>query len=423
MLGMKLLDLNSVFSKSRIQQYINDLVSDPNKDLRESLYSVMPNGGEIESYPSCTCGHTKYEINLGEKCKVCGDTVVHQTEQELESMFYIKKPTGVKKFLNPTVYIDLVEMCGIGQKVFNPIYFLTISNYKPTKEHKAYRAMLAWGVERSWNYFVENIRELIPRVLDLIVETTSRKMDHEMKAMIDLINYSDELVFCDVLPVLNKLILAIEQTGDIKRKSPTTEKYGLAITDLISLPTTPMRMSAKACVKVGNVVGKAYRGLNAFYDETYQREGKKGGLCRSDTLGLRSPFTWRAVITQICRPHRGDELELPWTASTYLFEPQLLMLLGDELGMSPNEAMDFIADRRRVYCPEMARMFHQILYSFTDKGCPSYHVRYPTLYAASGQLQYITVVKSDPEDKTVGVPAASLAGQNGDFDGKQCYGH
>lgn len=423
MLGMKLLNLNRFFAKSKVQHFINDLVNNPAKDLRESLYSVLPNGGEIESYPSCSNGCTKYEVNLGTTCTKCGEVVMHQSEQELEPMLYIKKPAGVKTFINPTIYLDLIEMSWIGRKAFNPVLFLTISNYKPSKEHKAYLAMQAWDVERNWNYFTDNLRELVPRILQLIVDTTSRKFDNEMKAMIDLVNYADELVFTDVLPVINKLILAIEQTGDIKRKSPTTETYGLAITDLISLPTNPQRMDIKAKTRVGNVVGKAYRGLNDFYDETYQREGKKGGLCRSDTLGLRSPFTWRAVIVQICGPHRGDELELPWTAATYLYEPQILQVLGDEWGLSPSEAMEFLALRRRVYCPKLSELFHRILFSFTPLGSPAYHIRYPTLYSQSGQLQYVTRIKSDPEDKTVGVPAAALSGWNGDFDGDELTGN
>lgn len=429
MLRMALLNLNRVFAKSKLQHFINDIVSDPSKDLRESLYTVLPSGGEIESYPSCWCGHTKYESHLGDICEKCGEPVIHRTEQDLESMFYIKKPAGINTFINPKVYLDLFEMCNINKGTFNPILFLTVSNYKPNKEHKAYKAMLAWEIERNWNYFTANLRTLIPRVLDLIVETTSRKFDHEMQAMIDLINYNDEVVFCDVIPVINKLILAIEQTGDIKQKSPTTEKYGLAITDLISLPTAEdvakgsVSVDAKYLKKANNIVGKAYRGLNDFFDETIKREGKKGGLCRSDTLGLRSPFTWRAVITQICEPHRGDELHLPWTASTYLLEPYILGILGDEWGMTPNEAFDFIARRRRVYCEKLDEMMHRIIYSFTDKGMPTYHVRYPTLYPQSGQLQYVTKIKKDPEDRTASVPAAALPGWNGDFDGDELTGN
>lgn len=424
MLGMQLLDLNDIFSKSKLQLYINDIVNDPGKDLRESLYHVLPNGGLIESYPSCRCGYTKYEESLGERCVKCGEVVTHDNDQNLESHFYIKKPIGINTFINPKIYLDLVTMCEMDKGSFNPIYFLTISNYKPKNEHKAYKAMLAWEIERSWNYFTANLRTLIPRVLDLIVETTSRKFDHEMKAMIDLINYNDDLVYTDVIPVINKLILAIEQTGDIKRKSPTTEKYGLAITDLISLPTEHAHNTntAKYLKRAQDVCGKMYRGLNEFFDETIKREGKKGGLCRSDMLGLRSPFTWRAVITQICIPHRGDEIHLPYTASTYLYEPQILQLLTDEMAMTPNEALNFLAERRRVYCETLHDMMTRIVYSYTDKGSPSYHVRYPTLYSQSGQLQYITVIKKDPEDKTVSVPAAALPGWNGDFDGDELTG-
>ncbi|AFI55419.1 hypothetical protein TSMG0136 [Halocynthia phage JM-2012] len=424
MLGMKLLNLNDVFSKSELQLHINDIVNGPGKDLKENLYNVLPNGGEIESYPSCRCGHTRYEDMLGEICPRCNTPVMHDAEQNLESRFYIAKPVGINKFLNPKIYMDLVEICSINKDTFNPIFFLTISNYKPTKEHKAYKAMLAWEIDRSWNYFVANIRTLIPKVLDLIIETTSRKFDHEMKAMLDLINYDDELIYSDVIPVINKLILAIEQTGDIKRKSPTTEKYGLAITDLISLPTKhgPGTNTVKHIRKVNDVCGKAYRGLNDFYDETIKREGKKGGLCRSDTLGLRSPFTWRAVIVQICVPHRGDELHMPYTACTYLYEPQILQILTDELAMTANEALNFLAERRRVFSNDLHKIMTRIIYSYTDEGSPTYHVRYPTLYSQSGQLQYITVIKKDPEDKTVGVPAAALPGWNGDFDGDELTG-
>lgn len=420
MLGSDLINLNELYAKSKSQLHINDLVEDPTKNLRESLYNVLPEGGLIESYPTCGCGYAKYEENLEETCIKCGDKVEHRSEQNLESMFYIVKPVGVERFINPKIYIDLVTMCSINHNTFNPIHFLTISTYKPNKEHKAYLAMQAWGVERSWNYFVANIRELVPRVLQLIVDTTSRKFDHEMKAMVDLVNYHDDLIYCDVIPVINKLMLAIEQTGDIKRKSPTTEKYGLAITDLISLPTNPKTIipDAKYIKRANDITGKMYKGLNEFFDDTYKREGKKGGLLRGDTLGLRSPFTWRGVIVQITRPHLGDELELPWTASTYLFEPQILRILCDDMAMSPQEALEFIEARRRVHCTILKDMFKRILYSFTDRGCPSYHVRYPTLYQLSGQVQYVNVVKDDPEDKTIGVPAASLAGMNADFDGK-----
>ena len=426
MLRMKLLNLNEVYRLSTNNGIINSIMSDPDRALKDALYEQLPDGGKLESYPHCSCKALKYEYRLGEVCPKCRTPVGYNTEQELESLLYIAKPLGIKRFINPKIFIDLMTLCSMKNGGFNPICYLIDDRYKPSREPKAYKVMQAWEVERNWNYFCDNLRTLVPRIFDLINSHTKRRASqkYEMDAMLEAINYGDELVYCDYIPVVNKLILAIETTGDLKRKSPTTERYGKAITDCISLPYsgTPdaedIVMDERALTRHCNIVGRMYVGLDGFFEETIKREGKKGGLCRSDLFGLRAPFTWRTVITQICRPHKSDELVIPWAPAVGLLEPFILGELT-RLHLTPNEAMGLIEEHRRVYNKLLHKVMTDIIYSFTERGLPASFIRYPSLYRQSNQMMYISEIKADVDDMSTSVPAGALDGWNGDFDGKQ----
>ena len=422
-LKMKMLNLNEKYRKATNHGLLNAVIEDPLRDLKDALYEQLPDGGRMEVYPMCSCKFLKEEHRLGQICPKCRTPVAYINEHDLESLLYISKPLGIKRFLNPKVFIDLMTLCSMNSGGFNPISYLVNSRYKPTttKDSKAYLAMQGWEVERNWNYFCDNLRILIPKVFELINTHTKRRDSHkyEMDAMIIEINMPDEQVYCDYIPVVNKIILAIETTGDLKRKSPTTEQYGKAITDCITLPyvDSPMAsmvpMTDKTVQRHCDIVGKMYLGLDTYFTETIQREGKKGGLCRSDLFGIRAPFTWRTVITQICIPHRADELHIPWAIGVGLLEP---FIIGELIRMqfSSNEAMKLIEDHRRVYSLLLDKVMHKIIYSFTKEGLPASFIRYPSLYRQSNQLQYITKIKTDVGDMTTSVSAACLNGYSGD---------
>lgn len=440
------ISIDSDFERSSNRRFIQELLEHDGVSLKDALYTVLPQGGKLNGYPSCPCGYTKFGINqiadTTVKCVKCHQPVTDPAEGTLDTMLWLHRPVGIKRFINPKIFIDLQSLTTETQyRNFDPWRFLTDPSYKPTPtglESSLYLKMETWisdGVQRGYNYFALNLRELITRVLDEIpnhVKKVKPDWHGKKRDMLSILKYPDSHLFCEVLPVLNQLILQIEKVGETFFKADTTELYGKAITTVIGLPYREgsVEETPKLLRTADKEVAKMAWLMADFYIQSVKIEGQKPGVIKSDIYGQRGDFTYRGVVTSIQGPHHGDESHIPWAFGVVLLTPFLMPRLR-KLGFSLPEYSAFIEEHTLTYHPILDQLMNEdIIPNFKrgvalgpaskgPDGIPSYTIRYPFLEVHSGQLLTITKVKTDPNDRSISISALGQPGWRGDHDGDE----
>jgi len=439
------ISIDNDFEQSSYRRYIQELLEFDGVSLKDALYTILPAGGKLNGYPSCPCGYTKFGINqiadASVKCIKCHQPVTDPAEGKLETMLWLHRPVGIKRFINPKIFIDLQSLTSeAAYKNFDPWRFLTDPTYKPTPaglESKLYLNMEMWvsdGVQRGYNYFADHLRELITRVLDEIpkhVKTVKADWLVKKRDMLVILEYSDDYLFSDVLPILNQLILQIEKVGETYMKADTTEVYGKAVTTVIGLPFREgsVELTPKVLTTAEKEVSKMAWLMADFYIQTVKIEGQKEGVLKSDLFGQRGDYTYRGVVVSIQEPHYADECHIPWAFGIILLTPFLIPRLT-KLGFSFPEAVGFIEEHTLTYHPILDNLMQEVIREFKNgvalgpterglDGIPTYTIRYPFLEVHSGQLLTITKVKKDPNDRSIAISALGQPGWRGDHDGDE----
>lgn len=430
---LEIVDFDHEFnSLAKIPTVLNDLEERSEKDKEEinrSIYTKYTSD-LLTNIPSCECGLLQGEDAIGVKCDVCHTEVKPSIEDELESLIWIRAPLGVKALINPTCWKIISSR--YTKSNFNVLRYICDIGYNPSNRRiNALEEVRASGLQRGFNYFVENFDAIIEALNQL---PSFRIKKNEVDYTSEFIRENRTKIFCRYIPILNKSILVFEDDNQGNFVDSSVPGVVNAARIMVSIDKreelTPKQRENRA-IKAVIQLSDVYESMNhnAFLSG-------KPGLLRKHIFGSRSYFSFRAVISSLTDPHHYREIHIPWGVATAVFSVHIKNMLLKQ-GMTANEANSFIYAHAQRYHPTLDKIFHDFIESspypntpYTDvrtgetaylRGIPCTMARNPSLKINSIQLVYITKVKTDVTDPTVTIPILVVHPLNADYDGISYY--
>jgi len=344
---------------------INDLVnnSEEDKELIKDILTTRYSSDMISLLPSCKCGATKREYSTKIICDYCNTAVSSSIEDEIEPNIWFRKPAGVNKLINPIILIMLKTR--LKKRGFSIMQWLIDTKYRTqVKTPPIVDKIKSLGVQRGYNYFVDNF--------DFVIDALFSLKDFQVKK--DQVDYLYELIkrernnlFSDYIPLPNKSLLIIEKTNVGIYVDPIINEAVDALEMLVSIdknfydqtPATKENRTAKALLT-----------LTEFYEKYFKTSlSQKQGQFRRHLLGCRTNFSFRAVISSLTDTHDYDEIHVPWGIGLTAFRPHLLAKLM-KMGMSHNAAIGLILGNINSYHPILDGLLKELIAESPHNGIP-----------------------------------------------------
>lgn len=404
-----LVDFDELLALSRTPPIIlNDMSVVTEEDraaLDRKTRTTYDNQDVINNIPSCECRTLTGGFMIGRTCPNCGTTVREVFDTTLEPRVWLRAPHGVEPLLSPVIWTMLSKE--FTKQGFNLIEWLCNTDYTPPINRPVYEIeeLLECGVQRGYNNFVKNFDAYIDILYSLKHFSRSKN-----EALLELLRRYRHRLFSQHLPLPNKSLLIIENTHFARYIDPKIQDVLDAMCNMQGIDTP---LSTYTQRQRENRAAKTISKLaNYYWDAYHEQLAKKPGLIRKHALGTRLHWSARAVITSNTRPHRYDELEIPWGQAIGIFDLHLKNKLLKQ-GMTPNEAIGFLKEHAVKYHPKLDEMFQELIAETKDRrGFKGVYVRNPSLTRASTQRMRVTKVKTDVNDQTTSLSILSVNGYN-----------
>lgn len=414
----KLVDYTEMFEHlPDVPIIINYLPNTTEEDraMIDELIITRYSSDMLSILPSCRCGETKGEYAIGVICDKCRTPVKSKVEEDIKPLVWFKRPEGVAQLINPSMYNMLRDRFKVSG--FNVIDWLMDTTFFTTKRTPPILNEISEaGIQRGYNYFVENF--------DFIIQTLLSMKQYRLKKgkrdeLYDLIQKERHAIFSDYIPLPNKSLLIVENTHVGKYIDTTIIGARNAINMLISIDR---KFAEKPLKMRENRTAKAISKLADFYNTfTAKNISPKTGLIRRHIIGSRAHFCFRAVITSITRPHRYDDIEVPWFIALTTMREHLLSKMM-KMGFSHSHAVNLIYASVCSYHPLIDQLLQDLINETPGKRIPCTLQRNPSLHQGSMLLMGISRFKTDPGDRTISLGILVVRNLNADFDGKlHCY--
>lgn len=458
----RLVNLDQVFNQLATPPIIiNDLATnteEEKEELNKKIYTLY-DSGVMEPVAHCECGKLSGEFNLGVICKSCNTAVSSALYQDLEPILWVRAPEGVTSLFNPHVWHILNKAFSISN--FSIIRWICETTYNQPREFKEIKTLQSLGIQRGYNYFVQNFENIIQKLAGLKAFTKPGKREY-VNQVLDVLEQYRDCIFCKYIPLPNRVLLVIEDTNvgryvdsvyfglidaiqmiasvDTVRAKPKKDKppAKISVTEIfkdnpeesvefINLTQDQVIASPDFLDEPSNVrkkENKTVRMLHAIslFNNNYYRVnlGSKTGLIRKHVLSSRANFSCRAVITSITTPHEYDELYVPWTSAIGALRYHILNKLIRR-GFLANQAVSFLNSYSRVYHPLLDKIFEELINEsiFEDpetgeilRGIPVTMCRNPSLGRGSILRLRVTHVRKDPNIWTFGLSILAVVSLN-----------
>ncbi len=402
---------------------LNDVEAFSSEDLERLNKLIMTtySGDLLSNIPTCECGATTGEYNLGTAerpviCHVCKTPVQAVLDQDLQPLTWVRSPNGVRRLMNPLFWTMLKNHFLVSN--FSLLNWLCDTAYhtnsNPPAELPVIEQFIINGtkIQRGYNYFVDNFREIINALLTLKRYKSKRDKSAQLLQMLDMY---PNCVFTEYLPIPHRSLLVVEVNNTGTYMDPISTGAVDAIRTLAGIDTEHHMFTLRTRE---NRAVKAIDQLSEFYERTYSDTyAAKEGIFRKHVFATRSHWSFRAVVSSITERHNYDEIYIPWGIATSVFRTHLQKKL-EARGYTPNEAALFINAHAQVYNVELDGLLDEILKESPNGRGPACTLgRNPSLHRSSIQLVYITQVKKDPDIPTVSMSILIVVGLNADFDG------
>ncbi len=371
---------------------------------------------KISTLPQCECGALIGEYAIGQICDICNTVVENNSATEIEPIFWLKSPVGVAKLINPTILNMLREE--FKSKDFNIIDYLIYTKYEePKKGNKIFDYIKTFNIARGYNNFVENFYEILNILINL-PNFGKHKKDGD-NFLFNLIRDNGDKIFSDYIPIPHKDLLVIEK---VKNSSYMDKTSQIAISAFNLMAGIDKKMADKSIITRMDRTVKALIMISSYYVEFYKLYlAPKEGILRHHIFSTRTHFSFRAVITSLTQSHRYDEIHIPWGVAIGTLRVHIMNKLL-KMKYDHNDAMGFINMCVNERHPLMEKILDELIEESPNKAIPCLFNRNPTLLMGSVQLLYITKIKKDLTDNTIGLPILLTGLYNADFDGDEMNG-
>lgn len=385
-----------------------DVNTTADKERLNKLIYTHYEGDALQVLPSCECGVTTGEYNVGIRCPACNSTVMSVTERPLESLLWIAPPKGVKTFLNPqawTILSDQLTYPGVNllEWLCNPTH-----QFPPNPPKQALR-LQALEIERGLNNLYANFDAIMQALFDNgIVKGTKQQRD-DLSRFIAL---NRNNLFAGHLPIPSKMGFITEKTvtstyADLTMLPAVDAIRTISATENSPVPLTLKVLQARAVKAIM---------LLAEYHQNFMSTalGSKGGWFRKHVFGSRLHFTFRAVINSLSDNHDYDELHLPWSMSVMTYKTHLISKLIKR-GFTPNDCSKFLHENTLKYHALIDELFDELIAESPYNGLPIILNRNPTLMRGSIQALRVTQIKKDPAINSISMSVLVLKAPNADM--------
>ena len=417
-ISLRLLDLDTLFNTASSPPIVVNsfnVNSSADKERLNQLIYTHYEGDSLNVLPSCECGQTTGEYNVGIKCEHCNTKVMSVTERPLESVLWIKPPEGVATFINPQAWTIMAK--GLTHPGANLLEWLTNPTAQlPLNPPKQALKLQAMNIERGINYFYAHFDEIIKALFDAGIVNGTRQYREDLWQFIQMNRAS---IFAQHLPIPSKLGFITEKTVTSTYADLSMLPAVDAIRTISATVNSPIPLSLKVlqarAIKANMLLAQYHQ------DMLGGALGRKEGWFRKHVFGSRLHFTFRAVISSLSDNHDYDEMHLPWSMSVMVFKTHLTSKLMKR-GFTPNECNKFLYEHTLKYHPLLDELFQELINESPFGGFPIILGRNPTLVRGSMQAFRVTKIKTDPAVNSISMSVLTLRAPNADFDGDALNG-
>lgn len=373
---LRSLNFDEMLKNSPIEPIIiNDLPNRSEKDREYFNYLIRNTytSDMVTALPQCQCGETKGEHLVGAICEYCEQPVRQSIERDILPSLWFRKPIGIKKLISP-YFLILLQM-QFKKRGLNIIQWLMDRNIPlPPKYPAVVDKIIAAKIPRGYNNFVEHFDEIMEFLFasndfkknNFVYTVVSGMLGEEFKKedplKIMLRDFRDN-VFCDYIPLPNKLFIVLEQTniGTFVENS---------IFDIQNVLNTMLSIDKDHYdTRLYTLENRTARILhllsNYYYQYVITRYRPKKGLPRKHLYAGRGNHSFRAVITSHEEITDHDEIWIPWPIAVSVFWLHLMNYLlrpGHPLGnMTHNQATEFLLTHIEKYHPLLDKLFDKLI--------------------------------------------------------------
>lgn len=374
---------------------INDLPNLSETDQKHNNELIYQEHSNVfNTTPRCECGALTQERQLGVVCEECHQPVREILETALESQLWMRPPLGIgtDNFINPGVWqllsgyftrtkkppkegyaITTTGKPKRQQDGFNPLMWIACTDYHPKNCEHFTVAMQTKGIKRGYSYLVNNFSW----VLNALFTMPQFKRDnHSRDELISVLNTANSAIFCKRLPLINRNLIVVESEASSRYIDQTSPLAVNAARQLlgIDVPGQELRIAARE-----NRTAKAIADIAHFTLE-YARNniGSKPGLARKHLFSTRAGYSARAVITSLAKPHRYDELHMPWSVAVGVLRTHVENYLM-RYNFTPQEMLELLSFATVNWHPLIEHIFKTIFAQSPEKGIPVSFCRNPSL--------------------------------------------
>jgi hypothetical protein len=204
------------------------------------------------------------------------------------------------------------------------------------------------------------------------------------------------------VPILNQRFHRLTQNGPIKYTDAGAIYILNALTTLAHLEFK-CRSSNMRQDRIDQQLWEFYKIYLLYSDNTLSKmQLGKYGQTRKHLLGTRVHFSGRGVIIPITECHYGDELHIPWILAVQCLQLEILNFLQERYRLTLNEAQERLTRAQVHYDEIIDQIFKDLIKECPYKGLPIIFWRNPSIQVGALQLLFVTKVKIDVDDTTIG---------------------
>lgn len=410
---------------------INDLPNrtEEDRDFFNWLIKETLTDDILSMRPRCRCGELQAEHLKGETCDVCGTVVSSVIQDNIRPMLWFRAPQGVDALISPNVWIMLQKR--FSKKGCSVIQWLCDRSYIPQTKPPILQKLQKQGFDRGLNYFIRNFDEIFAFLIKAPDFATKRHTNRYMKEMVGIdvkmdaleyfVHHHREIIFPKYLPLLNRIMLVEERTGNERFVEGNLLTIQNALNTMLSIDRDHYDRSSAA---VESRTAKILAMLSAHYENYIATNLRpKPGIYRKNVYGTRCNHTMRCVVTSNQEISDYDELYLPWSASIATFWQHIMNILlrrDHPLGgMTHIQATAYLIDHVEKYDERLDLIFQELIRESRYGAIIVMMQRNPSLPQGSAEALRATKIKTNPADKTVSSNELIATSMNLDYDGDE----
>lgn len=404
----QLTNLDDYFTSLDRKILLNDLSVTDSK-LSDLIYTTCES--EISMVPQCDCGELRNGYLIDKVCPSCNTTVIKPFEN-INPLLWIKTFDDNTKFLNPEFWSMLSKL--ISTKM-DGVRWLADSSYNPPVVPPMLRPLKDIIGGRGYLNLINNLNKILLFLKNSTIIKTSLNKRSKLDGLITIYETSEDLLFSNYLPLINKKLFIAEKTA-------TGQYNSILLADIIDMAVLAITSANDVDMSTRRIHNNTAKLISnssiLFTNYMTDMAAGKNGFYRKNIYGTRMHFSFRYVISSLEIMYDYDTVHVPWSVGLTTFRPHVINKLKKR-GYRIKKIERMISDSTKCYHPVIDEILQELIDESPYKGIPILANRNPTLLVGSIQRVFITKFKTNVRDETVNISILIAKAFNADFDGDE----